>query len=91
VVRLEFNTLKSQENVRKHNISLHEAVAFDWSSAIVRQDKRFDYGEERFLALGYIDETLYALVYTLRDKRIRVISLIKANKKERQRWQEQGL
>ncbi len=49
---------------------------------IVAQDRRRDYGEDRYRLLGMIDGRLYAVVYTMRSSAIRIISARKANRKE---------
>ena len=64
------------------------ATEFDWSTALIREDLRKDYGEPRFLALGYIEERLYALVFTARNNALHVISLRKANKREVMRYEQ---
>jgi uncharacterized DUF497 family protein len=61
---------------------------FDFGSAIYAQDARQDYGEIRTRALGFIGDSLYALVFTMREGTLRVISLRKANRKERIRYEK---
>lgn len=46
------------------------------------RDTRRDYGEPRFLAFGRIDGQPYCLAYTIRDGRVRAISLRRAHQKE---------
>ncbi len=46
------------------------------------QDRRRDYGEDRYRLLGAVDERAYVIVYTLRGSAIRIISARKANRKE---------
>ena len=46
------------------------------------EDTRKDYGEHRFRVLGFIDERLYAIVFTPRAGKVHVISLRKANFRE---------
>ncbi len=48
---------------------------------IVAQDRRRDYGENRYRLLGMIDGRAYAVVYTMRLSAIRIISARKANRK----------
>lgn len=61
-----------------------EAVySFDWETAYVVEDIRFDYGERRSIAFGLIGADLHVLVHTARDGLIRVISLRRANRRER--------
>lgn len=56
-----------------------EAERFDWQTAIESMDDRTDYSEERWIALGNIDNRLYVMIYALRGNIIRLISLRKAN------------
>lgn len=48
------------------------------------------YGEARFIALGYIVDRLYSMVFTVRGDMLRVISLRKANKREVKRYDQQA-
>ena len=53
----------------------------DWSSAIIEEDVRKNYGERRYLALDLIEDRLHAVVFTARAHRVHVISLRKANQR----------
>ena len=48
----------------------------------IAQDRRRDYGEDRYRLLGMIDGRVYVVVYTIRGSTIRIISARKANVKE---------
>ena len=48
--------------------------------------ERRDYGERRYQAMGMIGEDLYMLVFTPRDGAVHVISLRRANQRERKRY-----
>jgi uncharacterized protein len=60
-------------------IAIHE---FQWASVQEIEDRRKDYGERRWVALGSIGDRVYVVVYTRRAGRVRVISLREANRKE---------
>ncbi|NMJ40791.1 BrnT family toxin [Roseomonas sp. JC162] len=49
---------------------------------VITRDDRFDYGEARYRAAGYIEGRLFIVVFTRRGERIRIISARKANRKE---------
>ena len=49
-------------------------------------DDRFDYGEIRRIAFGFINSRLFVCVYADREAERRVISLRKANRREVQRY-----
>lgn len=78
----QWDDTKCSKNVVSHKIHFSVVFKFNWGSAFVVQDERFDYKEKRFKALGLIENRLHVLVFTIRDQEIRVISIRKANKRE---------
>jgi uncharacterized protein len=86
----DWNDAKAKANLHKHGVAFEIIEDFDWTTAFVVADERFDYGEERRLAIGMIGSRLYALVFTIRKDRIRVISLRRAKLKERKLYHEQN-
>ena len=62
------------------------AEEFDWSTALIAEDTRQEYAERRYQALGLIGEHLHMLVFTPRNDALHVISLRRANKRERSRY-----
>lgn len=79
---LEFDTAKSDRNQRERGLPFGRVAEFDFESALVRIDRRKEYGEIRFVALGLIDGRVHAVCFTFVKAGIRVISLRKANKRE---------
>lgn len=73
----EWDPNKSESNAEKHSIDFVAATGFEWDTAVVRRSDR--HGETRFVAYGYIERRVHVLVFTLREDRIRIISLRKAN------------
>ncbi|MGV8935008.1 MAG: BrnT family toxin, partial [Gallionellaceae bacterium] len=63
-----------------------DVESLDWPSAVVVEDMRKDYGERRFRVFGYIEDRLYALVFTPRENAVHVISFRKANSREVKRY-----
>ena len=49
----------------------------DWSTAIVSEDRRQDYGETRLRVLAFLGARLHAAVVTPRGNALRVISFRK--------------
>jgi len=47
------------------------------------EDDRQDYGEDRFITIGYLDGRMVALVWTPRSDTHRIISMRKANEREK--------
>jgi len=70
-------------NVAKHGVDMAAAAEFDFETAETWTDTRESYGEVRTIALGFITNHLHVLVFTMRGRKLRVISLRKANRRER--------
>jgi uncharacterized DUF497 family protein len=87
-MKYEWDENKRVANLAKHEVDFRDAENFDWSSAIETVDNRFNYSEERWVALGFIDNRLHVLTYTMRGENIRLISLRKANKRESEHYEK---
>ena len=86
-MKIEFNPEKNSKNIVERNLSFECVIKFDFKTALFEIDNRRDYGETRIIGLGYIGERLHVLIFTTQEEIIRVISLRKANKKERLRYE----
>jgi len=81
-MKVTCDAAKDIKNQEKHSVSLTEAASIDWDVALIWQDTRHDYGENRMVALAPIGERLYCVVYVDREDDRRIISLRKANQRE---------
>lgn len=81
-VRYSWDEAKNRANAEKHDVGFQVAHGFVWRTALVTEDDRYDYGEDRYIALGRIGGRLHVLVFALRDGAVRIISLRKANQRE---------
>ena len=86
---LSYDPAKSARNEEERGLAFDLAEEFDWSSALIVEDRRRDYEERRYQALGSIGEHLHMLVFTPRGGAIHVISLRRANQRERRRYVRQ--
>lgn len=78
---------KNVANLAKHGLSLADAGGFEFASALIREDRRFNYGEQRMQALGWLDDRLVVLIYAdIDDETIRAISLRPADPRERKAY-----
>ena len=83
----EWDEAKRQANIAKHGVDFTEAGTFQWPTAVTRNDRRRPYPEPRMESLGLIGSRLDVLVWTEPQPGvIRVISLRKANPRERKRY-----
>ena len=48
------------------------------------EDDRRDYGEDRYITVGFLESSMVVFVWTPRNDAYRIISMRKANERERQ-------
>lgn len=81
-MEIDFDPTKNDKNIYERGLSFERAGDFDFATAHIWQDTRKPYPEPRFVALGYLDARLHALVFSKTVQGIRVISFRKANLRE---------
>ena len=87
----EWDDDKADANYRKHGVSFDEActVLFD-DFAIVEEDNREKYGEQRLISVGMTNRNrLLVVAWTERNNKIRLISAFKADKQQRKNYEQQ--
>ena len=89
-IRFTYDPAKSERNIAERGLAFDLAEEFDWSTALLAEDTRHGHLERRYQALGLIDGHLHMLVFTPRDGVVHVISLRRANKRERTRYAAQA-
>ena len=87
-MNITFDPFKDLSNIEKHGVSLQAAEVFEWDTAVAWPDHRSVYGEARMIALGYIGNRIYNIVFVDRGGARRIISLRKANQREVKRYAE---
>ena len=83
---VEYDAEKDARNQRERGLPLAlgaVVIADARASGAVFEDTRHAYAERRFIAYGKVDGRLMVCVFTPRGERDRVISLRKANARER--------
>jgi len=85
-MNIDFDPDKDAINRQKHGISLIEAEHFDWDTAVIWPDTRFDYGEERMVGWGLIGANVFRIAFVEREEVTRVFSLRPAEKQEIKRY-----
>ena len=82
----DWDEAKRRANLAKHGVDFADIERFDWGSASFDTDDRHDYGERRIVSAGHIDGRLHLCTWTPRGGDIRIISLRKANARERKAY-----
>lgn len=81
-MHIEFDRVKNDTNIRERKLSYERAADFEFDSAVVKVDRRKEYPETRYIAVGFLDARLHVLCFTPVSGGIRVISFRKANTRE---------
>lgn len=89
-MQFEWNKQKNKTNIAKHGISFEKAKSIFEGNIVTMVDDRYDYGELREISVGIVEGVLIlTVVHTdTIDGKIRLISVRKANKRERQRYEQ---
>jgi len=80
-VEFEFDPDKSASNKAKHGIDFEEAQAL-WNDGRGIEIPAKSDTEERFARIARIDDKVWIAFYTLREARIRIISVRRARESE---------
>jgi uncharacterized DUF497 family protein len=93
-MRFEWDDNKNAQNVRKHGLDFSQGTRmFSGASPLmVEPDVREDYGEDRWIGLGMIGDTVAVVVFTYDAAvgGIRIISLREADKDEQTGYYSQA-
>ena len=85
-MKCEWNEKKNQLNYEKHGLDFKDAELIFLSKTISFVDDREDCGEERFITLGELKKRVVVVVHTQRDLVTRIISMRKANEREKKSY-----
>ncbi|OFX13877.1 MAG: hypothetical protein A2516_01475 [Alphaproteobacteria bacterium RIFOXYD12_FULL_60_8] len=81
-----WDEVKREATLRERGLDFAAMSAFDWDDALTVQDDRRDYPEVRYVSIGALQGELVVCVWCYRDGGTRIISLRKANNRERKRY-----
>jgi uncharacterized protein len=87
-IQYEWDEGKRLWTIQHRGVDFRSAELFDWETAMVICDDRKEYGEPRFVATGFIGDRLHVMAFTIRSEVIRIISMRKANNRERRAYEK---
>ena len=88
-MRYSFDRAKQVANLKKHGLDLADAPkVIESGQTVTFEDRRFDYGEDRFVTLGPLGDLLVAIVTAETETHIRTISMPKADRSEQSIYRE---
>ena len=86
VIKFSWDETKRKSNIQKHDIDFADAVEI-FSAEHLILPARSEI-EARWIAVGALSNQVIAVIFTLRQDVIRIISARKARKDERERYQD---
>ena len=84
-----FDHAKNARNIAERGLSFERVAEMEWSTALIVEDTRRDYGETRLRVFGLLDGRLHIAVVSPRGEDLRVISFRKANRKEERLYEKE--
>jgi len=86
-MEFEYDLSKSGSNRQKHGIDFEEAQAL-WLNAYRLEIQAKSDDEPRFALIAELDKKLWTVFYTIREKRVRIISVRRSRKGEKELYYE---
>ncbi len=88
-IRFEWDEKKRQANLRKHGLDFVGIEQVFTGPTYTIEDDRQEYGETRFVTLGFLQGRIVYIVHTEDSNTIRIISVRKATKSEEKEFLHQ--
>ena len=88
-MRFEWDERKRRINIKVHGIDFLEAPAVFQGRMLVNLGNKDDYGEARYIGIGFLRTLVVVVVFTEpHPETIRIISLRRATKNEEERFKK---
>ena len=82
-MRIEFDEAKRGATLEARGLDMAGVPLVFAGATLTVEDDRQDYGEVRYITIGFLDATMVVIVWTRRNDARRIISLRRANERER--------
>ena len=84
-MRITCDRMKRQHTLQERGLDMRRAKEVFAGVHFTRADDRFDYGEQRFVTVGWLDSRLVVFVWTPRGSARRIISMRHCHEREAKR------
>lgn len=81
-MRLTFDSAKRASTLAERGLDFACASEIFEGVTVTTEDRRLNYGEYRYVTIGYLDTRVVVVVWTPRGRARRIISMRKANERE---------
>lgn len=86
IMKITFDQQKRDVTFETRGLAFEDAATVFNDRTLDQVDDRFNYGEERIITIGYLDSRMVVVVWTERGEARHVISMRKANEREKNRF-----
>ena len=86
---IEYDSDKRDKTLSDRGLDFCDAPIVWSGQHFTKIDNRVDYGEERFITVGFIESTMVIIAWTRRGKGRRIISMRKCNEREQTAYKQQ--
>jgi len=86
-MEITYDAEKRELTLEKRGLDFEDAVHVFAGPVFDLEDDRQNYGETRWLTFGLLNERMVALVWTPRGEARHIISMRKANERERKKYE----
>ncbi len=83
MVQIEYDAAKRWATLEARKLDMERAAEVFAGATLTAADDRRDYGENRYITIGFLDNAMVVVVWTPRRAVCRIISMRKANERER--------
>ncbi len=87
-MKITFDPAKREATLRARGLDFEDAASVFAGPRFDQEDDRFDYGETRVVTAGILRERMVIVVWTPRGEARHIISMRKANDREKARYRE---
>lgn len=85
-MKIAFDGSKRQATLEERGLDMADAAEVFEGNHLTVEDDRFDYGEPRYITIGFLAGHMVVLVWTPRGEACRIISMRKANDREQKAY-----
>jgi uncharacterized protein len=82
-MQIEFDPEKREHTIQTRGLDMADAVLIFESDNLTFENNSKDFGEPRFMTVGFLQKRMIILVWTMRGDKRRIISMRKANDREK--------
>jgi uncharacterized DUF497 family protein len=85
---IEYDTEKREKTLLERGLDFADSDKVFGGIHFIARDDRFEYGEERFITVGLLDNRMVVIIWTPRSDARRIISMRYANDREISRYKK---